>query len=73
MTNYARANVQTPYIITSTSIQNDKERQKKNRRWSEPAKGPAVKDGGEDNSSAMADASRIHAKEVFGTLQNIML
>ena len=32
---------------------------------SEPAKGPAVKDGGEDNSSAMADASRIHAKEVF--------
>ncbi len=32
---------------------------------SEPAKGPAVKDGGEDNSSAMADAPRIHAKEVF--------
>jgi ferritin-like metal-binding protein YciE len=32
---------------------------------SEPAKGPAVKDGGEDNSSAMADAARIHAKEVF--------
>jgi ferritin-like metal-binding protein YciE len=31
----------------------------------EPAKGPAVKDGGEDNSSAMADAPRIHAKEVF--------
>lgn len=32
---------------------------------SEPAKGPAVKDGGEDNSSAMADAARINAKEVF--------
>lgn len=32
---------------------------------SEPAKGPAVKDGGEHNSSAMADAARIHAKEVF--------
>ena len=32
---------------------------------SEPAKGPAVKDGGEDNSSAMADAPRINAKEVF--------
>jgi ferritin-like metal-binding protein YciE len=32
---------------------------------SEPAKGPAVKDGGEDNSSAMADAARNHAKEVF--------
>jgi ferritin-like metal-binding protein YciE len=32
---------------------------------SEPAKGPAVKDGGENNSSAMADAARIHAKEVF--------
>jgi ferritin-like metal-binding protein YciE len=32
---------------------------------SEPAKGPAVKDGGEDKSSAMADAARIHAKEVF--------
>ena len=32
---------------------------------SEPTKGPAVKNGGEDNSSAMADAPRIHAKEVF--------
>lgn len=32
---------------------------------SEPAKGPAVKDGGEDNSSAMADAARINTKEVF--------
>ena len=32
---------------------------------SDPAKGPAVKDSGEDNSSAMADAARIHAKEVF--------
>lgn len=32
---------------------------------SEPAKGPAVKDGGEDNSSAMFDAARINAKEVF--------
>ena len=32
---------------------------------SEPAKGPAVKDGGEDNSSAIANAPRIHAKEVF--------
>ena len=55
----------TSYIITSTSIQNDKERQKKTGARSEPAKGPAVKDGGEDNSSAMADAPRIHAKEVF--------
>lgn len=36
---------------------------------SEPAKGPAVKDGGEDNSSAMADAARINTKEVFDSSQ----
>jgi hypothetical protein len=42
-----------------------KKDKKRTGAHSEPAKGPAVKDGGEDNSSAMADASRIHAKEVF--------
>jgi ferritin-like metal-binding protein YciE len=42
-----------------------KKEKKRTGARSEPAKGPAVKDGGEDNSSAMADAAHIHAKEVF--------
>ena len=42
-----------------------KKDKKRTGAHSELAKGPAVKDGGEDNSSTMADAPRIHAKEVF--------
>ncbi|HEX6282043.1 MAG TPA: hypothetical protein VFZ67_07420 [Nitrososphaera sp.] len=39
-------------------------KEKRTRARSEPRKAPAVKDS-VDNSSAMADAARIHPKEVF--------
>jgi hypothetical protein len=39
-------------------------KEKRTGARSEPAKGPAVKDSG-DNNSAMADAAHIHPKEVF--------
>jgi hypothetical protein len=39
-------------------------KEKRTGARSEPAKGPAVKDSG-DNSTAIVDAARIHPKEVF--------